>query len=84
MSRIFEKVFGTAIFTIRIPAKDESFLWWVDDGEFVYTHFLQIGSVKKKKWGAEGVQLIIGPVNFTLAWLPRKIGPNPQLVVKSK
>jgi hypothetical protein len=75
MKKIFEKVFGAAIFTIRLPKKDESLLWWVDDGDFVYTHFLQFGKVEKKEPGVKGIDLILGPLKFSLAWLPKRKAP---------
>jgi hypothetical protein len=69
MRKIFEINIGKTIFTVRLPERGESFLWWVDDGDFVYTNFLQFGKVRKKEPGIKGIDLILGPLNFSLAWL---------------
>jgi hypothetical protein len=64
------------ILTIRVPKKDESFLWWVDDGEFRYYHFFQFGVVEKSG-GLTAVQLVIGPLLFSIAWLRPSHMVNP-------
>jgi len=70
----FEKiVLKKAIFTITTGGEDgNGLLWWIDDGEFRYTHLFQFGIVTGQDiWG---VQLVLGPILFFLA------GPHPTAV----
>lgn len=67
--KLVQKVIGKSIFSMSLPDKGEPILWEVDDGEFCYTHFVQFGAVRGKS--VEGIQLVIGPVLFSLAWTAR-------------
>ena len=64
--KLIQKVIGKSIFSISLPDRKESILWTIDDGEFCYTHLFHFGVVQGKS--AQGVQLVIGPMLFSLAW----------------
>lgn len=66
------------VFSVSMASSGEDALWSVDDGEFVYTHFFQFGFVtespkrKTKSLISFAIQLVVGPVLFSLAFVNPK------------
>ena len=55
-----------AIFTVRLGS-DDGLLWWIEDEEIRYTHWLHIGRVDTSL--ARGIQIVLGPVLCSLLWI---------------
>ena len=59
-------LFRRAILSAKL-GKPGDRLWHVDDGEYRFYHWLQVGHVTGKD-GIGGVQVVIGPLLISLAW----------------
>jgi hypothetical protein len=67
-SREFAIEKGGVVFTFALP--EDELLWWLTDGEFKYTHIVQLGLVRNESLRA--VQLVIGPVLVLVAWASKE------------
>lgn len=60
-------VASRAILTVTLGGDDgEGWLWWIEDEDFRYTHWVQCGQVENDD--VRGIQVVIGPLLISLAW----------------